>query len=51
MLAAHRGHGLGAWIKSATLIRVNHQLGFTEDLSMENREARLADLRAFAGRD
>lgn len=70
VLAAHRGHGLGAWMKSASLIglttdhpavrrvrtsnaagnvhmmRVNRQVGFTEDLSMENREARLADLRA-----
>ncbi len=28
------------------MMRVNRQLGFTEEMTMENREARLADLRA-----
>jgi GNAT superfamily N-acetyltransferase len=68
VLAAHRGHGLGIWMKAANLqrlaaarpeirrvhtssaadnqhmLRVNHQLGFTETTSCENREVTLADL-------
>jgi GNAT superfamily N-acetyltransferase len=73
VLQAHRGHGLGAWMKAANLLtltadhpevqwvrtsnaaenehmlRVNHQLGFTDDLTAQNREARLDVLRPRLG--